>query len=133
MPTVPSFLLPIVLLPMSNVFMTFAWYGHLKFTDRPLWIVVLVSWCIAFIEYCLAVPANRFGSFVYTPAQDHAGDHYPRRLCSVLSAVPEGIIHAQPFDRLCFDRGRRSLSSRRRSDSGHCQRCRGGLEERTSQ
>jgi uncharacterized protein (DUF486 family) len=68
MPTVPSFL-PIVLLPISNVFMTFAWYGHLKFPDRPLWIVMLVSWCIAFIEYCLAVPANRFGSFVYTPAQ----------------------------------------------------------------
>ena len=43
--------------------------GHLKFIDRPLWIVVLVSWCIAFIEDCLAVPANRFGSFVYTPAQ----------------------------------------------------------------
>jgi uncharacterized protein (DUF486 family) len=69
MPTVPSFLLPIALLLISNVFMTFAWYGHLKYTDRPLWIVVLVSWCIAFIEYCLAVPANRFGSFVYTPAQ----------------------------------------------------------------
>ena len=69
MPTVPSFLLPLVLLPISNEFMTFAWYGHRKFIDRPLWIVVLVSWCIAFIEYCLAVPANRFGSFVYTPAQ----------------------------------------------------------------
>jgi uncharacterized protein (DUF486 family) len=49
--------------------MTFAWYGHLKFTDRPLWIVVVVSWGIAFFEYCLAVPANRYGSFVYTPAQ----------------------------------------------------------------
>jgi uncharacterized protein (DUF486 family) len=46
-----------------------AWYGHLKFTDRPLWLAILVSWCIAFIEYCLAVPANRYGSFVYTPAQ----------------------------------------------------------------
>src|SRR5215813_5477318 len=64
-----SLALPIVLLLMSNVFMTFAWYGHLKFTDRSLWIVVLVSWLIAFIEYCLAVPANRYGSFVYTPAQ----------------------------------------------------------------
>jgi len=60
---------PIVLLVLSNVFMTFAWYGHLKFTDRPLWIVVLASWGIAFIEYCLAVPANRYGSSVYTPAQ----------------------------------------------------------------
>jgi len=49
--------------------MTVAWYGHLKFTDRPLWVVVTVSWSIAFIEYCLAVPANRYGSLVYTPAQ----------------------------------------------------------------
>ena len=62
-------LAPIVLLILSNVFMTFAWYGHLKFTDRPLWVVVLASWGIAFIEYWLAVPANRFGALVYTPAQ----------------------------------------------------------------
>lgn len=54
---------------MSNVFMTFAWYGHLKFTDRPLWLVVLASWGIAFLEYCLAVPANRYGLAVYSPAQ----------------------------------------------------------------
>ncbi len=69
MPTLPTLLLPVALLLLSNVFMTFAWYGHLKFTDRPLWAVVLVSWGIAFIEYCLAVPANRWGSAVYTPAQ----------------------------------------------------------------
>ncbi|MFZ1105259.1 MAG: DMT family protein [Hyphomicrobiaceae bacterium] len=62
-------LAPIVLLILSNVFMTFAWYGHLKFTDRPLWVVVLASWGIAFIEYWLAVPANRFGALAYTPAQ----------------------------------------------------------------
>jgi uncharacterized protein (DUF486 family) len=62
-------LAPIALLILSNVFMTFAWYGHLKFTERPLWIVVLASWGIAFIEYCLAVPANRYGSLVYEPAQ----------------------------------------------------------------
>jgi uncharacterized protein len=55
--------LPIGLLLVSNVFMTFAWYGHLKFTDRPLWLVVLVSWGIAFVEYCFAVPANRIGYF----------------------------------------------------------------------
>ena len=105
MPMVPSFLLPIVLLLISNVFMTFAWYGHLKFTDRPLWIVVLVSWCIAFIEYCLAVRKRLYSS----AAQDHAGGHYPHRLCGVLSVGPEGIIHAQPSDRFCFDRGRRVL------------------------
>jgi uncharacterized protein (DUF486 family) len=62
-------ILPIGLLLLSNVFMTFAWYGHLKFTDRPLWIVILASWGIAFIEYCFAVPANRYGSVVYSAAQ----------------------------------------------------------------
>lgn len=62
-------ILPIGLLLLSNVFMTFAWYGHLKFTDRPLWIVILASWGIAFIEYCFAVPANRYGAAVYSPAQ----------------------------------------------------------------
>ncbi|MBS0516737.1 MAG: DMT family protein [Proteobacteria bacterium] len=64
-----NYLLPIVLLLASNVFMTFAWYGHLKFTDRPLWIVILVSWAIAFFEYCLQVPGNRIGYRVYNPAQ----------------------------------------------------------------
>lgn len=69
----PSFsipqLLPIIMLIASNVFMTFAWYGHLKFTDRPLWVVILVSWSIAFFEYCLAVPANRIGHQVYSTAE----------------------------------------------------------------
>jgi uncharacterized protein len=60
---------PIILLTLSNVFMTFAWYGHLKFTDRPLWVVVLASWGIAFFEYWLAVPANRLGALAYSPAQ----------------------------------------------------------------
>ncbi len=62
-------LLPIVLLMGSNLFMTTAWYGHLKFRDRPLWLVILASWGIAFLEYCLAVPANRYGSSVYSAAQ----------------------------------------------------------------
>jgi uncharacterized protein (DUF486 family) len=60
---------PILLLLLSNVFMTFAWYGHLKFTDRPLWLVIIASWGIAFIEYCLAVPANRIGSAAYSTAE----------------------------------------------------------------
>jgi len=64
-----TYLPPILLLLASNVFMTFAWYGHLKFTDRPLWAVVLVSWGIAFFEYCLQVPANRYGIAVFNPAQ----------------------------------------------------------------
>lgn len=62
-------ILPILLLVCSNVFMTFAWYGHLKFGDRALWLVVLVSWGIAFFEYCLAVPANRIGHAVYSTAE----------------------------------------------------------------
>jgi uncharacterized protein (DUF486 family) len=60
---------PVALLIVSNVFMTFAWYGHLKFTDRPLWLVVIVSWGIAFIEYCFAVPANRIGHTIYDAAE----------------------------------------------------------------
>ena len=60
---------PVVLLSLSNIFMTFAWYGNLKFTERPLWLVILASWSIALIEYCLAAPANRYGALIYTPAQ----------------------------------------------------------------
>jgi uncharacterized protein len=52
----------IILLLFSNIFMTFAWYGHLKYKDQPLYLVILVSWLIAFFEYCLQVPANRYGS-----------------------------------------------------------------------
>jgi len=61
--------LPILMLVASNVFMTFAWYGHLKVEHRPLWFLVIVSWGIAFFEYCLAVPANRMGSAVYSAAE----------------------------------------------------------------
>jgi len=64
-----AYLAPILLLIGSNVFMTIAWYGHLKFTDRPLWAVVLASWGIAFFEYCLQVPANRLGHAVYSAPQ----------------------------------------------------------------
>jgi uncharacterized protein (DUF486 family) len=59
----------IVLLIGSNIFMTFAWYGHLKFREVPLWKVILVSWCIAFFEYCLQVPANRIGAKTFSPDQ----------------------------------------------------------------
>jgi uncharacterized protein (DUF486 family) len=57
------------LLILSNIFMTFAWYGHLKFKEKALVTVVLVSWCIAFFEYCLQVPANRIGSEVFSAPQ----------------------------------------------------------------
>lgn len=69
MPMTSAYVLPVVLLIASNVFMTFAWYGHLNYTSKPLWMAVLVSWGIAFFEYWLAVPANRIGSGVYSPAQ----------------------------------------------------------------
>jgi uncharacterized protein (DUF486 family) len=59
----------IVLLLVSNVFMTFAWYGHLKYKSSPLWIVILVSWSIALLEYCFQVPANRIGHGQFTAAQ----------------------------------------------------------------
>ena len=69
MPLNMAMIAPILLLVASNIFMTFAWYGHLKVEHRPLWILVLVSWGIAFFEYCLAVPANRIGRAVYSPAE----------------------------------------------------------------
>jgi uncharacterized protein (DUF486 family) len=61
--------LPIVLLTFSNLFMTIAWYGHLKFKEKPLLLVILVSWGIAFFEYILMVPANRWGNSVYSATQ----------------------------------------------------------------
>ena len=69
MPTISPTILPILMLFASNVFMTFAWYGHLKFKGSPLPLVVIASWGIAFFEYWLAVPANRWGSAVYSAAQ----------------------------------------------------------------
>ena len=69
MPINWTYLTPIALLIGSNVFMTTAWYWHLRFKEVALWQVILISWGLAFIEYCLAVPANRLGSAVYDPAQ----------------------------------------------------------------
>ena len=69
MPTISPTILPILMLFASNVFMTFAWYGHLKFKESSLPLVIMVSWGIAFFEYWLAVPANRWGSAVYSAAQ----------------------------------------------------------------
>ena len=71
MPAVFSspYVLPILMLLGSNIFMTIAWYGHLRFKEVPLAGVIVASWLIAFVEYCLAVPANRWGNAVYTTAQ----------------------------------------------------------------
>ena len=70
MPALTSpYVLPILMLIASNVFMTFAWYGHLNYTSKPLWMAVMASWGIAFFEYWLAVPANRIGFEVYNAAE----------------------------------------------------------------
>jgi len=62
-------MITVILLIISNIFMTFAWYGHLKYRTSPLWIAILASWSIAFFEYCFQVPANRIGSYEFTTAQ----------------------------------------------------------------
>lgn len=59
----------VILLIASNIFMTFAWYGHLKFKEAPLFKVIIISWLIAFAEYCLQVPANRIGHYQFSAAQ----------------------------------------------------------------
>ena len=66
---IPTWLLPILLLSLSNIFMTLAWYGHLKYNSTPLLVAIVVSWLIAFFEYCLAVPANRIGHATYSAAE----------------------------------------------------------------
>ncbi|MDO8876884.1 MAG: DMT family protein [Pseudolabrys sp.] len=69
MPSLSPYLMPIALLVGSNMFMTAAWYWHLKYKEVPLISVIFISWGLAFVEYCMAVPANRYGSEVYSAAQ----------------------------------------------------------------
>lgn len=72
MPILSSIPVPVTtvgLLVLSNVFMTFAWYGHLRFTSSPLFLVIMASWGIAFFEYCLQVPANRIGYTVFSAVE----------------------------------------------------------------
>jgi uncharacterized protein len=59
----------VILLAISNIFMTFAWYGHLRYRSAALWLTILASWGIAFFEYCFQVPANRIGAAQFTTAQ----------------------------------------------------------------
>lgn len=68
-PFASPYVAPILLLCLSNVFMTFAWYGQLRFPQTSLWLLIPISWGIAFFEYCLAVPANKIGHTVYSAAQ----------------------------------------------------------------
>ncbi|MES1202311.1 MAG: DMT family protein [Pseudomonadota bacterium] len=65
----PPQIAPVVMLICSNLFMTLAWYGHLKYRTAPLMLAILASWGIAFVEYCFAVPANRIGAAAYSTAQ----------------------------------------------------------------
>jgi len=102
MPTISPSILPILMLCASNVFMTFAWYGHLKFKESSLPLVIVASWGIAFFEYWLAVPANRWGSAVYSAAQlkTHAGGDHAGRVRRLLGVVSEGAAgwnHALGF------------------------------------
>ncbi len=69
MPFLSPYLTPVVLLIGSNIFMTTAWYWHLRYKEVPIFYVILISWGLAFFEYCMVVPANRFGNAVYTTAQ----------------------------------------------------------------
>jgi uncharacterized protein (DUF486 family) len=107
MPSAPVLphLLPIALLIGSNVFMTLAWYGHLRFKEVPLVGVMLVSWLIAFVEYCMAVPANRWGSAVYTTAQLKT----MQEVITLPVFLSEGTDHLELRDRVCAGRNRRVL------------------------
>ena len=106
-----AYLTPILLLIGSNVFMTIAWYGHLRFKETPLVTVIFVAWGIAFVEYCMAVPANRWGSAVYTTAQLKTMQEVITLLGvrGVLGALPERADDLELRDRICADRRRRIL------------------------
>ena len=109
MPTISPQLLPVLMLFASNVFMTFAWYGHLKFKESPLPLAIMVSWGIAFFEYWLAVPANRWGNAVYSAAQLKTMQEVITLVVfagfSVL--VSEGAAGLESRAGFCADRGRR--------------------------
>ena len=101
------YVLPILMLLGSNIFMTLAWYGHLRFKEVPLAGVIFAAWGIALIEYCLAVPANRWGNAVYTTAQLKTIQEVitlagVRR---VLGALPQGGDHLESCDRFRVHRG----------------------------
>ena len=96
MPIAPSlsglwpYILPVLLLSCSNIFMTLAWYGNLKFKTWTMVFGILVSWSIAFVEYCFAVPANRIGNAIYSPAELKSIQEVPLRF-SFLRGLPRFI------------------------------------------
>jgi uncharacterized protein (DUF486 family) len=90
--------------------MTLAWYGHLRFKETPLIGVIVASWGIAFVEYCLAVPANRLGNAVYTTAQlKTIQDRHTAGVCRLLHSLSQGADHLELRRRLCFGCSRRVL------------------------
>jgi uncharacterized protein (DUF486 family) len=96
----------IALLTISNIFMTFAWYGHLKYRDVPLLKVIVISWGIAFFEYCFQVPANRIGSYEFTAAQlKTIQEVITLTVFAVfIRALPETVHALELRSRLCPDR-----------------------------
>ena len=84
----------VLLLTLSNIFMTIAWYGHLKHRESPLWIAILVSWLIAFVEYCFQVPANRWGAERFSPIQLKVMQEI---ITLVVFAVFAGFVLGQRF------------------------------------
>jgi uncharacterized protein (DUF486 family) len=107
----PPALTPIAVLFVSNVFMTFAWYGHLRYKTAPLALAILASWGIAFFEYCLAVPANRWGSAVYSPVELKTIQEVVTLtvFAGFSGALPRRGVPLEPRGRLCADRRRRLL------------------------
>ena len=102
---------PILLLIGSNAFMTTAWYWHLRYKEVALWQVILISWGLAFFEYCLAVPANRYGSNVYSAAQLKTIQEVVTLtvFARVLGGLSAAGDHLEPCGRFCADRRRRIL------------------------
>jgi|SRR6266446_3043835 len=97
----------IVLLTISNIFMTFAWYGHLKYRQAPLFKVILVSWGIAFFEYCFQVPANRIGSYEFSAVQlKTIQEVITLTVFSVFSvSLPRPADQVELYSGFCADRG----------------------------
>src|SRR5262249_22949340 len=100
---VSPYLLPIMLLLGSNLFMTLAWYGHLRFKHVPLIGAIVASWLIAFMEYCVAVPANRWGSAVHRATQDHSGSDHASGLRRLLDRLPQGALDLELCRRVRAD------------------------------
>ena len=109
MPAISPSVLPVLMLFASNVFMTFAWYGHLKFKETWLPLAILVSWGIAFFEYWLAVPGQSLGQRgVYRgAAQDHAGSDHADRVRRLLGLVSQGAAGLESRAGICVHRARR--------------------------